>query len=95
MISKKYISEITEIVKKHVEKNGGVFIFGSSVIQDKFGDVDLGVISDDPEIDKKIYRIKNELEESALPYKFDVVNINKAKESFRARTLKGKKIWII
>lgn len=95
MIDKKYISKIAEIVKPRIGKNDRVFIFGSSVDQERFTDVDLGVVSENQEIDKEIYRIKDELEESALPYKFDVVNMNKTKKSFRARALNGPKVWII
>lgn len=95
MIDKKYISEIAKIVKAHMGKKDRVFIFGSSIDQERFADVDLGVVSEDLEVDKKIYVIKDKLEESLLPYKFDIVNINKTKKSFRARTLNGPKIWII
>lgn len=95
MISEKYISEITKIVKMHIGEKDRVFIFGSSVDQERFADVDLGVVSEDQEVDKKIYVIKDKLEESLLPYKFDVVNINKTKKSFRKRVLDGPKLWII
>lgn len=95
MIDKKYISEIAEIVKPRIGKNDRVFIFGSSVNQERFADVDLGVVSENSEIDKDICRIKDALEESTLPYKFDVVNMNKAKSLFRERALNGPKVWII
>jgi len=95
MIDEKYIIRIREILQKHLAKDERIFVFGSSVESEHFGDIDLAIISDNPETDKAIYRIKYDLEESNLPYKFDVININKTKDSFRARVLNGPKLWII
>lgn len=93
-MDEKYIARIREILGKHLKKGDRVFIFGSSVENEKFGDVDLAVVSKNAEVDKIIYKIKNDLEESTLPYKFDVVNINQTKDSFRNRVMNGPKIWI-
>ncbi len=95
MVNEKYIVRIKEILEKHLVAGERVFVFGSSVDQEKFGDVDLAIVSTRPEIEKAIYRIKDDLEESTLPYKFDVVDINQTKDPFRARVLNGLKIWII
>jgi len=95
MIKDQYILKIKEIAKNHLKDSGRVFVFGSSVESDRFNDVDLAVISDNPEIEKAIRNIKNDLEESTLPYKFDVININQTNDSFRARVLNGPKLWII
>jgi len=95
MIDKKYIIHIREIVQKHVGKKGRVFIFGSSVESAHFSDIDLGVIHDDLGTDRIIQNIKNDLEESNLPYTFDVVDIHRADELFRNKIMNNKKIWII
>jgi len=95
MVSEKYIDRISAIMKKHLTQGEKVFIFGSSVDSERFGDVDLAVVSEQPVDSAVIYRIKEDLEESTLPYKFDVVDINNTKDPFRSRVLNGPKIWII
>ena len=95
MISEIYVNRIKEVLQKHLHLNEKVFIFGSSVENEKFGDVDLAVVSDQT-VDERIMRhIREDLEESTLPYKFDLVDINQANDPFRTRVLNGPKIWII
>jgi predicted nucleotidyltransferase len=60
-----------------------------------FADIDLAIVSKTPVEEKIIQLIREDLEESTLPYKFDVVDINKSNDPFRARVLNGSKIWII
>jgi predicted nucleotidyltransferase len=96
MVEKKYIDKIAGILKEYLAAGDRVFIFGSAADSERFNDIDLGILSDDIErTDKATYKIKNDLEESTLPYKFDVVNINKTNDRFRVRVMGGPKIWII
>ncbi len=95
MIAEKYLAKIKEILEKHLQSGDRVFIFGSSVDSDNFGDIDLAIVSDREDLDRSIMYIRELLEESTLPYKFDLVNFNKAKDSFRNRVMSGPKIWII
>lgn len=95
MIEEKYIRKIKKILENHLEEKDRVFVFGSSVEGEKFADVDLAVVSDRENLDKTLMRIREDLEESNLPYKFDVINFNQAKESFRNRVIESPKIWII
>ncbi len=95
MLEEKYIIRIREIFEKYLQPKDRLFVFGSSVEEEKFGDVDLAIVSESDETNKLIYKIKDALEESTLPYKFDVVDINKTKDPFRTRVLSGPKIWII
>jgi hypothetical protein len=95
MVDEDYIIRIKKILEKHLTYNEKVFIFGSSVENEKFGDVDLAIVSEQI-VDEKVMRhIREDLEESTLPYKFDLVDINQTNDSFRTRVLNGPKIWII
>lgn len=95
MIQGKYLAEIKGISGKYLKEGDRAFIFGSSAEDKKFNDIDLAVVSDRDDLDKALMQIRDDLEESKLPYKFDVVNFNQAKESFRNRVMNGPKIWII
>jgi predicted nucleotidyltransferase len=95
MVTGIYVDRIKEVLQKHLTHNEKVFIFGSSVESEKFGDVDLAVVSGQL-VDEKILRsIREDLEESTLPYKFDLVDINQTNDPFRTIVLSGPKIWII
>lgn len=95
MIQERYIEKIKEIVQKYLHEGDKVFIFGSSVDSEKFGDVDLAIASEQT-MDEKVMRlIREDLEESTLPYKFDLVDINQSNDPFRTHVLNGPKIWII
>ncbi len=95
MVDEKYVIRIREILEKHLTDNEKVFIFGSSVENEKFGDVDLAIVSQRIVGEKVMRYIREDLEESTLPYKFDLVDINQANDPFRTRVLNGPKIWII
>lgn len=95
MVTEIYINKIKEILQKHLKHNEKVFIFGSSVENEKFGDVDLAVVSEQAVEEKVMHHIREDLEESTLPYKFDLVDINQTNDPFRTRVLDGPKIWII
>ncbi|MFZ2226213.1 MAG: nucleotidyltransferase domain-containing protein [Candidatus Moraniibacteriota bacterium] len=95
MLEEKYIAKIKELFSHQLEKGERVFVFGSSVEGTKFNDVDLAIVSERKEIDKTISKIKDALDESSLPYRFDVININNTKDPFRERVMGGPKIWII
>ncbi|EKD58679.1 MAG: hypothetical protein ACD_56C00073G0008 [uncultured bacterium] len=95
MVDEKYIIRIREILEKHLTYNEKVFIFGSSVENEKFGDVDLAIVSQRIVDEKVMHYIREDLEESTLPYKFDLVDINQTNDPFRTRVLNGPKIWII
>ena len=95
MISEIYVSKIKEILQKHLNLNEKVFVFGSSVENEKFGDVDLAIVSEQAVDDKILRHVREDLEESTLPYKFDLVDINQTNDPFRTRVLNGPKLWII
>ena len=92
MIPKKYQKQVKDIIEKHLN-NGRIFIYGSSVTEKTFNDIDIGIIGDSVN-EKTIYSIKDELEESNLPYKFDVIDFDKVDKNFKNKVLNNKIIWL-
>lgn len=95
MIQEKYINKIKEIIGKNVSSENGArfFIFGSSVLSENFSDVDLGFLG--ALSDGQTVKIREELEEAPIPYKFDLVDFNNVEESFRNKVLSEKIVWLI
>jgi len=70
-----------------------VFIFGSAARAARFGDVDIAVkgrVSRD-----KIRQIASALENSDLPYFFDVIDFFHSAKEFQGNVLNNKIIWLI
>lgn len=93
MIPKKYFNQITKIVAQIVKnKKVDVFLFGSSVRDEKFGDCDLGLMGKVSDLEMRA--LKDAFEVSTIPYKLDVVNFNKVSEVFKKNVFNNKIIWI-
>ncbi|MFP5385899.1 MAG: transglycosylase SLT domain-containing protein [Bacteriovoracia bacterium] len=77
------------------DKDLRVYIFGSRATgkNRKFSDIDLAFKSKDKEINKKISLLKNKLEESSLPYKFDLINWNEILQAYMPQIKKEKKVF--
>lgn len=94
MLNKKYQNQIKSIIFKHFAGNVKIFIFGSSVESKKFGDIDVGIIGKG--VDKsRLGLIREELENSSIPYKVDLIDFNEVGEKFKEKVFKGKLLWII
>ncbi len=93
MVKEKYIKEITNKIKG-LNKNKGLkfFIFGSALKQGHFGDLDLGVTGKIK--DGELSKLKEEFENSTLPYSVDVINFNKASKEFKSNVFNNKILWI-
>jgi predicted nucleotidyltransferase len=92
MLAKKYIEKIKKQIDRFANKSKAkVFIFGSSLTREKFGDVDIGLLGDGAEAASKI---KAGFEDSTFPYFVDVVNFNKVSKEFRDNVFNNKILWI-
>ena len=95
MLDEKYIVFIREAVRGHFPKSTvKAFLFGSAVSKNrkKFFDIDLGLMG--PLTPVSLNALKEELEESTLPYKVDLVDFNKVDDSFRNNVFSGELIWL-
>lgn len=92
---KKYMEIIKKVVLSHINKNEHfVFLFGSRVYNNfkRTSDVDIGILGDKP-IGKIYYKILNEIEESNVPLKVDVIDFSLVDEKFKKEALKNIIAW--
>ena len=94
MIKEKYLKKIKEkVIRFNQGKNLKFFIFGSSLNKKHFGDLDLGVVGDVDNED--LYKLKEDFENSTLPYFIDIVNFNKVEKKFKENVFNNKILWIV
>jgi hypothetical protein len=55
--------------------------------------VDIGAINGKI-TDRQIRKAKENLENTTFPYKFDLINFNKADKEFKDKVLNGNILWI-
>ena len=95
MLKKKYQKMIKNIAQKRLDPNTGIFIYGSSVRSQIFDDVDIGFIDPNKDYSEKIIsKLKDDFEESLLPYEVDVTDFNKVDPEFRKRVFNEKILWL-
>lgn len=89
------------LIKKLIQNEFGaetdlkVYIFGSRVKgkQRKYSDIDLAFLSKDKNLNKKISKLNNAIEESRLPYKVDLVNFSELLPEYLPEINKSKKVF--
>lgn len=94
MLEEKYQKQIEAILRKRLGDKAQFFVFGSSLGDGVFSDVDIA-ISGEIFDEKSIALAKEDLEESQLPYKVDLVYLKKTEKNFQTKLLKEKKLWLI
>lgn len=94
MLKKKYSIQISRVLAECIKPMPKVFIFGSSLsTRASFADVDVGLLGGEIKTDE-LYRAKEKLEESTLPYKVDLVDFNLVESAFREEVLSKKIQWL-
>ncbi|MEK7177961.1 MAG: hypothetical protein AAB705_03990 [Patescibacteria group bacterium] len=79
----KYLPKIKEVIKGFDPSlRNRYFIFGSSLRKERFNDIDIGVIGAKTS-GTRVSDLKEKIEETTIPYFFDVVDFDSAKKSFR------------
>ncbi len=78
---------------KYLDATTRIFIFGSSIIQSEFHDIDVGII-DGNTGKNMLYKIQEELENSTIPYKVDIIDFNTVDTKFREKVLREKILWL-
>jgi len=93
MLKERYLEKVKNIVQGlKPSKDWQVFLFGSSVIKERFGDLDLGIMG--KVSDKDISDLKDRFYDSLLPYNVDIVNFNLVSDEFKNNVLNNQIIWI-
>jgi hypothetical protein len=92
MLDAKYQEQITAVALSVLGADAKLFIFGSSLGDGNFNDVDLALDSDVS--DQALRQLKEALHESTLPYKVDVINFKQTDEAFKANVLNSKILWL-
>jgi predicted nucleotidyltransferase len=88
----KYIEFARDIILKNIDKDEyTVFLFGSRVGEScpYDSDIDIGIIGGQP-LGKLYYKIIDELENSIIPYKVEIVDFKTVSLEFKNMVLKGR-----
>lgn len=95
-LNEKYLVSIQQICEDVFNVSGiRVILFGSRARGDarESSDIDLAVISNLP-VEKKIRSFRDQLQESTIPYRFDVVEFRDISDAFKEKIEKeGIDIW--
>jgi len=82
MISPKYTQKIKSTISSFdPQRENKYFLFGSATRKEKFGDVDVGVMGNARSA-KNLADLREQFEESTLPYFVDVVDFDAASSEF-------------
>ncbi len=86
-IEQKYLDKILEILRKYLPGENVIFyIFGSRIkgSAKKYSDIDIAIDYNCQKIDDLIkVKIETDFEDSTIPYKIDVVDLNDITEDFK------------
>lgn len=93
MVKDKYLKQIQSVIEQFSKgKKVQVFLFGSSVRKERFGDCDIGVTGTVSA--QELRKLKETFAESTLPYKVDVVNFNNVSDTFKKEVLQNPIVWL-
>jgi predicted nucleotidyltransferase len=90
---RKSLNLILEVLKKNLNSQAKVYLFGSSVKGDykKFSDIDIAIENGDKEA---ITNIRYQIENLNIPYKVEIIDLSKVSKEFKKEILKtGVLIW--
>ena len=92
------IKEFDKILRGFAEnENAKIFIFGSRARGENYpaSDIDVGILpeSDDRDIRFKISLLREKFENSNIPQKVDVVNLNEVSDDFKKEIWKEAILW--
>jgi len=90
MLDKKTANLLKQIVRRYLQDDSyKTFVFGSRATgkNRKFSDIDLGILGPKPLTSTEYISIKNDFEESNLPYRVDLVDFTKVSDKFKSVSL--------
>ena len=93
MVDAKTINLVSQIVRKHLpDSSYDAFIFGSHATGSnrKYSDLDLGIMGPKTLSPIQYMTIKNDLDESDVSYRVDLIDFTKVSDKFKQVSLKNK-----
>lgn len=94
MVDEKYKNKLIEIIEKHIPECK-IFLFGSRAQQNytEASDVDIAIDAGVELKSSLIGKIREEVEESTIPYFVDVVDVNNVSDKMREQIFKHGVLW--
>ena len=92
MTDKQFEEQIKQTVSKYLPSSDyRIFLFGSRAIYKnyKWSDMDIGILGDKAIPGHIIVKIQDELENSRIPYKIDLVDFTRVSDQFRKVAMKN------
>lgn len=94
----KYKDQILRIIFQFLDKDQiEVILFGSMAThkQGRYSDIDIGIVNltATPKFESSLKKIQEALEDSNIPYKIDLINLNLANVGFKKIALKDRIVW--
>jgi predicted nucleotidyltransferase len=92
----KYLNIAKKIILSHLNCDEvNVFLFGSRVRNDsrRNADMDIGLLAKKAIDQRTIRKITDDLQDSLVPYHFDLIDFSKVNENFKNIALKEIIIW--
>jgi uncharacterized protein len=92
---KEWLGQLKKLVLKNIDKeNYAIFLFGSAVNDLlRANDIDIGILGKKVLPDNIKNRIIEEVEESVIPYKVDIVDFHDTGRKFKKFSLNNIKVW--
>lgn len=89
------LSEAHRIIRRVLgDRCAEIYLFGSYArgTPRQSSDIDIAVLAETP-LDQEISRIRDALEDSDIPFEFDVVDLSRVDPAFRQRVLREALPW--
>ena len=93
---KSALSRLKDMVLEALKnQNVGVVLFGSRARGDNYpySDVDIGIIPHGPFDKTSITMLREKIEESTIPYKVEIINLEEASDDFKKEILRDAVVW--
>ncbi len=91
-----YLEKVRQIIHKSLEGlNYKLYLFGSQARGDfsNTSDIDIGVLLNTPSPPGILSRIREDLEESCIPYTVDLIDLNKVAPEFASHIKEEGILW--
>ncbi len=83
-VGDQHLSTVKRILHKHVN-NAEIRVFGSRLNEDvkKYSDLDLAIVAKEKIAPRVVMRMKEELEESDIPFRVDILDWHEISDDFK------------